>query len=35
MKSQGHVNALGSDPALERMLRPLDESAQNIVSVSH
>jgi len=34
MKTQGHVNALGSDQAVKRMLRPLDESAQNIVSVS-
>jgi hypothetical protein len=35
MKTQGHVNALGSNPAVNRMLRSLDESAQNIASVSH
>ena len=35
MKTQGHVNALESNPAVNRMLRPLDESTQNIAWVSH
>jgi hypothetical protein len=34
MKTQGQVNALGSNPAVNRTLQPLDESAQNIASVS-